>query len=418
MNFNVGLYRIRSRGTRPLQFIVMVGLFVTLLGAWRTVRTHNQLRSDISSINTSSVALDRAFQKVLADTGALATDTQDLSRDATRAACPASPSAVSTNVGQLHDAAIKARSIAGDAIAPVPILGPGGPVDGAASGIETLLGIVPSALCAVCLVGIAGVTASSNRVVGMASGLGVLVLSAAAVTVSVVMFTSVGVADFCMMPDVHTVESLQAMGMQTRAALARHFIHCDGALSNPLEQQLQVATSHAKVLLKSANTCTDAAYRQTFVESVEAAEEAIDKLRQDVRCPEVRKIYQDAVYRDTCGELVSHLLSAWQTLTIASATLLMALTFASFVDLEGTEEPLDMDTPTQRARRRRRMKAEVRRRKNRIVKASAVAATADDDLYSDRVRSPDQEEDDDGPSDDDENDRLLGTWGEAGGAPV
>merc|ERR1711871_901624 len=155
--------------------------------------------------------------------------------------------------------------------------------------------------------------------------------------------------------------------MQTRAALARHFIHCDGALSNPLEQQLQVAVSHSKVLLKSANTCTDAAYRQTFVESVEAAEETIDKLRQDTRCPEVRKIYQDAVYRATCGELVSHLLSAWQTLTIASATLLMALTFASFVDLEGSEEPLDMDTPTQRARRRRRMKAEVRRRKNRIV---------------------------------------------------
>ena len=90
--------------------------------------------------------------------------------------------------------------------------------------------------------------------------------------------------------------------------------------------------------MSSAPSCTDAAYRQTFVESVDAVQEAIGKLRAHERCPPVRKLYRDAVYRDACGAFVTHLLGAWSTLAAASASLLMALTFAAFVDLEGGGE--------------------------------------------------------------------------------
>jgi len=248
LNVNLGTYRIRSKGTRPLQFVVIVGLAGVAAMAWHANGSVAALRQDAHGLQASGEALGAAVRKMGADGSRFYGGVRGLPKEATRALCPKPPSAMSAQVAGLKAAAGSLRATLKVAAAPVAYLSAGG----AGRALLERAWIAAEAVCAglmgASLFGILGVATSKNRTVAGASVFALVVLGFGALVVSALLAASVGIADFCMAPDTHAVESLRALGMPTRASLARHFIYCDGAASNPLEQHLHGCVALARSL--------------------------------------------------------------------------------------------------------------------------------------------------------------------------
>lgn len=357
-------YRLRSKGSRPVRFVLIVGFVSCIIVMFHTISGSAPLSSAVVTMTDVSAKLAKIFVDLETNSKTMTADATTIKN--TAAACGASAAqytaAVTTFqnsvnamqnewVGSGVNMKQLAARISSDGSHYVNLY------------VRLLVGLmlIPTGL------GIAAAILSKSDIMAGASCSGICVLAFLSISMGTMISLSVGVADYCMTPTANALDAVKNMAEpQKLQNLASYFTSCSG--QNPLLGVL--ATTGNAITAISGLQCGAAAAKTQIDNICTKNSQAVDTMKQNLDCKTIQHLYQSATYDALCKDGIRGVYQLWVIQASTGMVFLVTLVFAAFVNLDKNPDDLDDDdnTPTARAKRRRRLKE--KRRKSRQRKRS------------------------------------------------
>ena len=348
-------YRLRSKGSRPVRFVIILGFVVSIVMVFGAVSGRALVAPAVTTMENavSQIATDVALPVELPHTTIA---TANLAAGALQQ-CAATSGANAPLMAAVDD--LKAQ--VGDAGTLLTSLSKRVANDGTrfisvAATMLIVLVVVPA------LIGIAAAALSRSDLMLGASGSGIAVLSFLVVAVGMFVSLNVGMADYCLAPDTNGSEVLGNMDKAAERAVYDYYTGCPGGASPFAASVGALQTAWATTAATGTGCTAQKAQFDKITGLLTAAATAAAK-----PCAPVQTAYVSAVHKALCADTVSGLYRLWVAMSKTAAVFLATLIFAAFVNLDKTDAELEEedDTPTARSRRRRRLKEKRRRSRER-----------------------------------------------------
>jgi len=359
-------YRLRSKGSRPVRFVLIVGFVSCIIVMFHTISGSAPLSSAVVTMTDVSAKLAKTFVDLETNSKTMTADATTITN--TAAACGATAgqytAAVATftsNINAMQNEWVGsgtnmkalADRISGDGNHYVNLY------------VRLLVGLmlIPTGL------GIAAAILSKSDIMAGASCSGICVLAFLSISMGTMISLSVGVADYCMAPTANALAAVSNMGEpQKLQNLASYFTSCPAGKANPL---LGVLANTKTAITAIQGLQCGAAAAKTQIDNICAKNsQAADTMTTNLDCKTIQHLYQSATYDALCKDGIRGIYQLWVIQATTGFVFLVTLVFAAFVNLDKNPDDLDDDdnTPTARAKRRRRLKE--KRRKSRQRKRS------------------------------------------------
>jgi hypothetical protein len=375
-------YRLRSKGSRPVRFVLIVGFIGSALLMFQAVATASPLTSAVGTLSDVSGKLAKIFEDLESDGKAMADDQEKMKGMVTAAKCDSGTASSYNSKIDAYRSDVDKMNTAW--------LDTGKEMEELASHIQTTGGhvvniyvrflmlflLVPTGL------GIAAAILSKSDIMMGSTCSGVIVMSLMALSMGTLVSLSVGAADYCITPTKFALEAVENMDKpKYMQDLAKYYVTCSGA--NALTP-LVAASSQAVTAIKNVGGGCKV---DGLVELCDSRSSTAATMTSNLDCTSIKHLYQSATYDALCDNGVGGMYKMFLMQIWTAVVFFLTMVFAAFVNLDKNPDDLDDDdnTPTARAKRRRRLKE--KRRKSRQQKRSSSrtpkeGALADDPLVN------------------------------------
>ena len=351
-------YRLRSKGSRPVRFVIIVGFVVSVVLVLGCVGGKALVSPAVTTMrdSVSRVAVGVAMPVELPYTTITAANAAAPQPGALQQCA-----ATKGNTAALMAAVAGVRAQVGTAGTLLTSLAKRVQNDGTrfisiAATMLIVLVLVPA------LVGVAAAATSRSDWMLGASGGGIAVLSFLVVAIGMFLSLSVGMADYCLAPDANGGAALVNMGKPAEKAVYDYYTTCPGGASPFATSVGALRGAWAATAAQGAGCAAQKAEFDKITALVAAAVTAAAR-----PCAPEQAAYVAAVHKALCVDTVAGLYRLWMAMATTAGVFLTTLVFAAFVNLDKTDAELEEedDTPTARSRRRRRLKEKRRRSRER-----------------------------------------------------
>jgi hypothetical protein len=376
-------YRLRSKGSRPVRFVLIVGFICSAMLMFQAVATASPLTSSVGTLSDVSGKLAKIFADLESDGKAMANDQAKMKKMVADAKCDSSTASSYTSKIDSYRSNVDAMNKAW--------LDTGKEMDLLADHIQTTGGhvvniyvrflmlflLVPTGL------GIAAAILSKSDIMMGSTCSGVVVMSLMALSMGTLVSLSVGTADYCITPTKFALEAVENLEKpKYMQDLAKYFVTCTGG--NPLTGLVASSSTAVTAIKNVGGSCEVSG----LAELCDSRSSTAATMTTNLDCKSIKHLYQSATYDALCTNGVGGLYKMWMMQIWTAVTFYLTMIFAAFVNLDKNPDDLDDDdnTPTARAKRRRRLKE--KRRKSRQQKRSSSRTPKDGGADDPLVNSP------------------------------